>query len=148
MGKKKIVLDVDAGVDDAMAIILATRSPELEVMAITAVSGNVHLNYCTKNVLRMLSLLGEELPVARGEEGPLKKELHSVPSIHGQDGLGDLGDAYYGRLNWTLVQPTPAVRFIPELIKKNPGEITIIATGPLTNIANAIQEDPIAMSQV
>jgi len=146
---RKVILDTDTGVDDAMAIILALRSPELEVLAITTVSGNVHVNHCTKNVLRVLSLLGSENPpiVARGEDKPIKKEPFGVPSVHGNDGLGDLGDDYYPKLNWSLLSEKNAVDLILEMVSKNPGEITIIATGPLTNIARAILKDPISMTK-
>ncbi len=146
---KKVILDTDAGVDDALAIILALRSPELEVMAITTVSGNVHVNHCTKNVLRVLSLLDLENPpiVARGEERPLKKEPFSAPSVHGNDGLGDLGDDYYPKLNWSLLSERNAVDLISQIISKTPQEISIVATGPLTNIARAIQKDPISMAK-
>ena len=149
MAKKKVILDVDAGVDDALAIILALRSPELEVLAITTVSGNVHVDLCTKNVLRVLALLEDkELPVvARGEETPLAKEPYSAESVHGDDGLGDLGDDYYPSLDWGQVSPKPAIEFLLEMVASKPGEISIVATGPLTNIAKAIQMNPTAMAQ-
>jgi purine nucleosidase/pyrimidine-specific ribonucleoside hydrolase len=149
VNKSKIILDTDAGVDDAMAIILALRSPELEVMAITTVSGNVHVDHCTKNVLRILSLLEcERYPVvARGEDKPLKKKPLELPSIHGNDGLGDLGDDYYPKLNWALLSEMNAIDLISETISQNPNEITIIALGPLTNIARAIQTYPLSISK-
>jgi len=149
MGKKKVILDTDTGVDDALGIILALRSRELNVIAITTVSGNVHVNHCTKNVLRVLSLLeSKNLPIiGRGEDRPLKKEPFGVPSVHGNDGLGDLGDDYYSPLNWSFLSETNAVHLILEIVSKNPGEITIIATSPLTNIARAIQKDPVSMAK-
>ncbi|MFQ5934530.1 MAG: nucleoside hydrolase, partial [Dehalococcoidia bacterium] len=149
MDKNRVILDVDAGVDDAMAIILAMHSPELEVVAITTVSGNTHVDNCTKNVLRVLALLQGDKPpiVARGEERPLKKEPHLATSVHGHDGLGDLGDDYYPPLNWDLVSSKPAVEVVPELLKRESGQITVVATGPLTNIARAIETAPTAMAQ-
>ncbi len=144
-----MILDVDAGVDDALAIILAMRSPELEVVAITTVSGNVHVDLCTKNVLRVLTLLGDgERPaVARGEERPLIEDPYSAESVHGDDGLGDLGDDYYPPLDCELISSKSAVELLPEMVASKPGEVTIVATGPLTNVAKAIQVDPAAMAQ-
>jgi len=149
MKRPKVILDTDPGVDDALAIILALRSRELELLALTTVSGNVHVSHCAKNVLRILSLLElQNLPViARGEDKPLEKEPFEVPSVHGNDGLGDLGDNYFPPLNWSLLSKKNAVDLICEVVSQNPGEITIIATGPLTNVARAIQKDPISMSQ-
>ncbi len=149
MDRKKVILDVDAGVDDAMAIILALRSPQLEVAAITTVTGNVHVDHCTKNVLRILALLDMESPpvVARGEDRPLVKEPVYADFVHGFDGLGDLGDDYYPPLDWGLVSSQPATELMPRLIEQHPGEVTIIGVGPLTNIARAIQSEPVAMSK-
>jgi len=146
----KIILDTDTGVDDAMAIILALRSPELEVLAITTVSGNVPVDQCTKNVRRVLALLApESCPlVAAGEDRPLVKPPFSAPSVHGDDGLGDLGDAYYpdlGRMQPTAVK---AVELILDLITQYPEEVTLIPVGPLTNIARAILKDPKTMRRV
>jgi purine nucleosidase/pyrimidine-specific ribonucleoside hydrolase len=100
-------------------------------------------------VIRILSLFKhfKNPIVTRGEERPLKKEPFGVPSIHGNDGLGDLGDNYYGPLDWLLLSKKNAVDLICELVSQNPEKITIIATGPLTNIARAIQRDPISMAK-
>lgn len=97
----KVILDTDTGVDDALAIILALRSPELDVQAITTVSGNVHVDLCLENVLRVLTLLKpDRVPlVAKGCDRPLVKPPFSVPSVHGADGLGDLGDHFYGPID-------------------------------------------------
>jgi len=150
MQRKKVILDTDTGVDDAMAIILALRSPELDVQAITTVAGNVGVAQCTKNVLRVLSLIGhkEYPPVAEGAARPLVKAPFTAGSVHGEDGLGDLGDTYYPDLPTGLVSDKPAVDLVLHLIGSNPGELTLIATGPLTNVARAIQKDPRTMVQV
>ena len=81
---KRVVIDTDAGVDDALAIILALRSPELRVEAITTVSGNVHVDLCTENVLRVLDVLDlDDLPpVAQGEANPLSRPLLTLSLIH------------------------------------------------------------------
>jgi len=97
----------------------------------------------------VLSLLNLDHPpvVARGEDRPLKKELFVVPSVHGNDGLGDLGDNYYPPLNWSFLSDKNSVDLICQIVSHSPGQITIIATGPLTNIARAIQKDPISMAK-
>jgi inosine-uridine nucleoside N-ribohydrolase len=93
MQRKKVILDTDTGVDDAMAIILALRSPELEVVAITTVAGNVGVAQCTRNVLRVLSLMGlKDYPrVAQGAARPLWKDPFTAGSVHGEMVLGSWG---------------------------------------------------------
>ncbi|MEE9248629.1 MAG: nucleoside hydrolase, partial [Dehalococcoidia bacterium] len=131
MEKRAVILDVDAGVDDALAILLALASPELEVLAITTVSGNVHVDSTTRNVLRILSFLsrGELSVVAKGEAAPLKKELFTASKVHGEDGLGDLGDDYYPPLDWGLISAKPAVDLLPELVAGRPGQVIVVSTG-------------------
>jgi purine nucleosidase/pyrimidine-specific ribonucleoside hydrolase len=150
MPRKPVNLDTDAGVDDAMAIILALRSPELDVQAITTVAGNVGVDKCTKNVLRVLSLMAlTEYPiVAEGAERPLVRAPFTAGSVHGEDGLGELGDAYYPELPTGVTSDLQAVDLMLQLIGDSPGEITLIATGPLTNVARAIRKDPRTMAQV
>lgn len=149
---RRILLDTDAGVDDALAIILAMRSPELQVEAITTVSGNVHVDLCTENVLRILDVLRpERMPlVARGEADPLVRPLFTAPEVHGVDGLGGLHTLMdeSGLLKYTRPAtspiPTPAVELLPEIAHK---DVTLIAIGPLTNVAKAIIRDPERMSR-
>ena len=146
---RPIILDVDAGVDDALAILLALASPEVEVIGITTVSGNVHVDKCTPNVLRILSFVEAEKrpPVFKGESAPLVKELYTAAAVHGEDGLGDLGDDYYPDLDWGLLSDKRAVEAMAEMVAGRPGEVTVVATGPLTNVARAIQEFPEKMAQ-
>ena len=147
MSPDRVILDVDAGVDDALGIILALISPELGVEAITAVNGNVSVDMSIKNVLRVLSLFpqNKSVPIYRGEASPLMKKPFSASNVHGDDGLGDLGDDYYPPLNWDLVSNKPAPTFMAELIENHPGEITIIATGPMTNVAMALGKYPASL---
>ena len=150
MSPDRVILDVDAGVDDALGIILALISPELTIEAITAVNGNVSVDMSIKNVLRVLSLFpnSKSVNLYRGEASPLVKEPFNASNVHGNDGLGDLGDDYYPSLNWNLVSNKPAPAFMAELIDNHPGEITIIATGPMTNVARALEKFPNAISKV
>ena len=92
---QRILLDTDTGVDDALAIILALNSPELKVEAITSVSGNVHVDLCTRNLLMTLEAMElSKCPIcAKGESQPLVKPLVTAAHVHGSDGLGDLTQA-------------------------------------------------------
>jgi purine nucleosidase len=137
---RKIIIDTDPGVDDAMAIFLALRSPELEVIGLTTIFGNVHTPLATKNALRLLEIAGRaDIPVSEGAHEPLTREYAGpVPFIHGEDGQG----------NANLPDPASrataqlAAEFIVEQITRAPGEITLVPVGPLTNIALALQLEP------
>jgi purine nucleosidase len=144
--RRRVILDVDTGVDDALAIMLAVRSPELEVLGITTVSGNVPVARCTANTLLTLEVLDiPNVPVVSGAAAPLAREAFTAAEVHGSDGLGNVTARY----------PTPlrqatqgAVGFLLEMIRRFPGELTLVATGPLTNVAMAIQQDREAMRGV
>ena len=151
---KRVILDMDPGVDDALAIILAILSPELMVEAITTVGGNTNVDLCTRNVRRILEILRPKVPpiVARGEAGALV----TATEVHGRDGLGNL-DRFTGNDGTTMRYPEPllypvsshhAVDVILSLITENPYEITLIPTGPLTNIARAIIQNPEGMKKL
>jgi len=140
----KIILDMDTGVDDAVAIALAAGSPELEVLAITSVAGNAPVELCTRNCLLLAELLGLDVPVARGAAEPLGRSLLTAQEVHGMDGLG-------GRLG-SLPTPVnravdePADELLARLPREHPGEITLVTTGPLTNVASALTRDPAAVA--
>ncbi|MHB0913348.1 MAG: nucleoside hydrolase [Armatimonadota bacterium] len=146
---KQVVIDTDAGVDDALAIVFALNSPELDVSAITTVSGNVHVDLVTENVFRVLGIAGASVPVARGEAEPLVRPLVTAPEVHGVDGLGGLHSLMdeAGVPRYPLagsVEERPAWELLADL-----GEgsgVTLIALGPLTNIARAIVERPRSMA--
>ncbi|NQT61299.1 MAG: nucleoside hydrolase [Bacteroidetes bacterium] len=136
--KERIIIDTDAGVDDAMAILLALNSPELEVIGFTTVHGNAELSDCTKNVLRLLDLTGrQDIPVAVGADAPLIRKPTYGKFVHGDDGFGDV-DLPYSSLTPIAMH---GVEFLEEMVNKHPGEITIVALGPLTNLALAIGKD-------
>jgi len=151
MEKKRVILDTDTGVDDAMAIIFGIKSEALQIEAITTVAGNVDVEKCTRNVLRVLALMNKKVPVGKGCDRPLVKPQFSVPSVHGADGLGDLeedGKTFYPPLDKSLLSKLHAVDLILESINNHHDEITLVATGPLTNIASAILKDPRTMRKI
>jgi inosine-uridine nucleoside N-ribohydrolase len=136
---RKIIIDTDPGADDAMAILLALNSPELDVKALTVVAGNVVVHRGLENALKLVSLAGRcDIIVARGAQRPLAQKLVTAEFFHGKNGLGD------------VELPAPAcsadARFAPdviiELVHRYPHEITLVPVGPLTNIALAISKDP------
>lgn len=135
---RPVILDADPGVDDALAIMLALGSPELEVLGICTVSGNVPLEIGTGNALKVLALLGrDEVPVYPGAGGPLRKEAVYATEVHGTGGLGDSA--------LPLPDRSPAgdaVSFMIETLSARPREVTLIAVGPLTNLALAEARAP------
>jgi inosine-uridine nucleoside N-ribohydrolase len=145
----RVIIDTDPGVDDALALLLALRSPELEVKAITTVNGNVAVEQATKNAALVLDLLGPEpRPIlARGAAQPLGQGFIRARSVHGSDGLGELNR--FKNPNGTpryrfpqLPQDIPdATEVLLELLGQYPEELTLITLGPLTNLAEALQAD-------
>lgn len=133
--KKKVIIDCDPGIDDSLALILALNSPELEIVGITTVSGNVKADQGAKNALKVLKLLNrEDIPVYIGEDVPLERELITAQDTHGEDGLGETNyEEADVQINYG------GVDFILENSRK--GDISIIALGPLTNLATAIERD-------
>jgi inosine-uridine nucleoside N-ribohydrolase len=136
---KKVIIDCDPGIDDAMAIILAMQYSDFEILGITTVFGNAGLEQATENALKIVELSGRKIPVYKGAERPLVIPLEKPPDfVHGVDGLGNT--------NWAesklQVEPVSATEFIVEIINTHPGEITILAVGRLTNLANALALDP------
>ena len=136
----RVIIDQDGGIDDALALILALRSPELEVIAITAVSGNVTAEQATLNGLRVVDLLNRgDVPVARGMANPLVRDAVRATSFHGKDGLGD------SHLPISRIRPaekTALDTILEALAESKRRELTIICTGPLTNIAALLTSFP------
>jgi pyrimidine-specific ribonucleoside hydrolase len=142
---RRIILDTDPGVDDAMAIFLALRSPELKVEAITAVSGNVPLEMTLPNALRLVEIAGRtDVPVAGGASVPLVRRLITAKYVHGNNGLGGV-DFPAPKLKPVAESATA---LITRLVRSNPGQITIVAVGPLTNIATLLRSDPKIASMI
>src|SRR5438128_8773331 len=127
-----IVLDCDPGHDDAIALLLALASPEVELVGVTTVSGNQTVDKTTANALRVLEFVGRaDVPVARGADQPLVRNRHVAAYVHGETGLDgpDLPPAVGEPL------PEHAVAFLARRIAEQGGRLTLVATGPLTNVA-------------
>ena len=142
-----VVIDTDPGIDDALALLFAWNSPEIQVEVITTVAGNVTIEAASTNLLRLLALR-RPVPrpiVAAGAPGPLARALTTATRYHGEDGLGDLPD-------WPEVEPLPgspgAVEVILDAARRHGRDLTIIALGPLTNLALALKEDAGALERV
>ena len=136
---KRILFDTDPGIDDACAILLALASPEVSVEGLSIVHGNCSLGQATTNALSILELASAlPIPVAKGCDLPLVQPSLLAPETHGDTGLG------YARLPAPRTRPVAqhAVDFLIEKILASPGELTLVAIGPLTNVALAIRQEP------
>ncbi|MDP4552559.1 nucleoside hydrolase [Alkalihalobacillus macyae] len=142
---RRVIIDCDPGHDDAISIILAASSDRIHIEGITTVAGNVEVEKTTLNALRVCELLGLDVPVARGAEQPLVKTREFAPDIHGDSGLD--GPQLPEVPKKTAIDQH-AVDFIIEKVMKSDGEITLVPTGPLTNIALAIQKEPTIVEKI
>jgi inosine-uridine nucleoside N-ribohydrolase len=136
---RRILLDVDPGIDDALAMLLAMQSKELQIEAVTVVSGNVIVDLGAENALKLVELAGRsDLIVAKGAKYPLQRKLVTAEAVHGEDGLG--GKKLPAPVK--KLDPRHAVDVIIDVVRGNPGEITLVPVGPLTNIALAFLKAP------
>lgn len=139
----RIIIDTDPGVDDAMAIFLALRSPEIELLGLTTVFGNSTVEATTRNALNLLDVAGRtEIPVARGASRPLSLPLGETGEwVHGADAMGNIG--WSEALNPALGPASEsAAEFIVNTVMARPGEVTLVPIGPLTNLALALHLEP------
>ncbi len=135
----RVIIDTDPGVDDALALLLAMRSPELKIEAITPVAGNVPLELTLPNALRLVEIAGRtDIPVAAGARTPLVRRLVTATYAHGENGLG--GAVFPDPTTKPVAEP--AAEYIRRIVRRYPREVTLITLGPLTNIATALSGDP------
>ena len=136
---RKIIIDTDPGIDDAMAIFFAFAAPQLDVLGLTTTFGNVSVEMATQNAITLTEIAGVNVPVATGVAVPLEITPRAYPDfVHGADGFGNIGwPAPKGK-----ALDISAAQFIIDTVRANPGEVTIIALAPLGNLATALQMDP------
>lgn len=134
---REFIVDTDTASDDAVALIMALRWPDVDVLAITTVSGNVEVPNAARNALLTAELCGSDVPVYVGNEQPLRVEPHYAHFFHGSDGLGDRGYAEPQR----SPEKEHAVDALIDTIREHPG-VALVTLGPLTNIAAALSREP------
>ncbi len=139
MSPKPVILDVDPGHDDAVALMMTCGSPDLDLLAVTTVAGNVPLEKTTRNALRVLSLVGHtHVPVAAGAPEPLRRPLRTAEDIHGESGLDgpEIPEAGFE------ADERGAVELIADTLRGSPEPVTLVPVGPLTNVATLLREHP------
>ena len=139
----RIIIDTDPGVDDAIAILMALSAPSVEVAGLTVVGGNVPHASCLRNALALVEYAGrEDVPVFRGSSRPLSGKFPYSTRVHGRSGLSR-------PLPEPIVRPQPegAVAFLATQLSARPGEITLVALGPLTNLARLERQYPGSLSR-
>lgn len=141
----KIIIDTDPGVDDAIAILLALASPEIELLGLTTVAGNLPLDKVHHNAKRILKLANRtDIPVAKGCDRPIMSRRGSVTDVHGEDGLAGVILSTGSQKD----HDKHAVDFLIDAVMSHPGEVTLCPIGPLTNIALAIVKEPALVENV
>lgn len=135
----KIILDTDPGIDDAMAIFFAFQSPDINVLGLTTVYGNVPVTMSAKNALTLCELAGKDIPVTKGVGMPwVGPESGYAHFVHGDDGFGNIDFPASDR----QLDPRSSAQFIVDMARQHPGEITLVAIGPLGNLALALRLEP------
>lgn len=134
----KLIIDTDPGVDDAMAIFYAHGAPDIDLLGLTTVFGNVHVDQASRNARHLLDMVGSDIPVAQGADQPHVRDHTPSKHVHGDEGLGHFTDIPE---NAGSIDET-AAEFLVRMAREHAGELVICAIAPLTNIADAFQLDP------
>ena len=137
---RPVILDVDTGIDDMIALLIAATAPELNLRGVTCVAGNVEIHHVARNTGKILRMVGRgDVPVSIGAARPLHRRLRTAPDTHGPTGTGYVEltgeDPALGSTDYTAV---PAPRYLAAHAERHPGELTVVALGPLTNLASAV----------
>jgi len=138
---RPLILDVDTGIDDMIALLIAATSPELNLRGVTCVAGNVEIHHVARNTGKILRMVGRgDVPVSIGAARPLQRRLRTAPDTHGPTGTGYVElrgeDRQLGTTEYTAI---PASRYLAAHINRHPGEMSVVSLGPLTNLAAASQ---------
>ena len=138
---RALILDVDTGIDDMIALLIAATSPELNLRGVTCVAGNVEIHHVARNTGKILRMVGRgDVPVSIGAARPLQRRLRTAPDTHGPTGTGYVElrgeDRQLGTTEYTAI---PASRYLGAHVSRHPGAMTVVALGPLTNLASAVQ---------
>ena len=139
---RPLILDVDTGIDDMIALLIAATSPEINLRGVTCVAGNVEIHHVARNTGKILRMVGRgDVPVSIGAARPLQRRLRTAPDTHGPTGTGYVElrgeDRQLGTTEYTAI---PASRYLGAHISRHPGEMSLVALGPLTNLASAVQQ--------
>ncbi|MFM0626592.1 nucleoside hydrolase [Paraburkholderia xenovorans] len=140
MSKHKVIYDTDPGVDDAMALVFQALHPDIELLGVTSVFGNATIETTTRNARVLAGRFAAGVPVAQGAAAPLERSApEPLAWIHGDNGVGNIA---LDTTDAAALDARPAHRFIIETVRAHPGEVTLLAVGPLTNLALALADDP------
>ena len=139
---RPLILDVDTGIDDMLALLIAATSPEINLRGVTCVAGNVEIHHVARNTGKILRMVGRgDVPVSIGAARPLQRRLRTAPDTHGPTGTGYVElrgeDRQLGTTEYTAI---PASRYLGAHVSRHPGEVSVVALGPLTNLAAATQQ--------
>ena len=138
--RRKVIYDTDPGVDDAMALYFALAHPGIDILGITTTFGNVSVEQAATNALYLTSIANQQIPVTKGVKSPWVKPGEAPPDfIHGADGLGNLSTRV---ATTNVVDQRSSAQFIVDMAREQPGEITLVAVGPLGNLALALKLEP------
>lgn len=140
--RRRVVLDLDTGIDDLVALLIAATAPELNLRGVMCVAGNVELRHVARNTAKALAMLGRtDVPVSIGAAGPLSRRLRTATETHGPTGTGYASlrgeDPKLGATEFTAL---PASRYLAAHVGRHPGELSVVALGPLTNLAQAARD--------
>lgn len=139
-GRHRVIIDTDPGQDDMLAILMAAMSDQIEIAAVTTVSGNAPVEHTTQNALNIIEAIGLDVPVFAGAASPLKHRYGYPHQFHGVTGLGSAGAGFRNAMLQS--QQTHAAQAIVDIVLSAPGEITILALAPMTNLALALMLRP------
>lgn len=142
--KRRIWIDTDTASDDVVALIIALKHPDVEVVGMSIVAGNVPLEMAVQNALITVERCGAKVPVHAGAAAPLARPLESAQYVHGNDGMGDIGLDLHGRVPTS----TDGIGAMLAAFRAAPGEIELVTLGPLTNVAVAVRSEPNFISWV